>query len=266
MYNETFNDTVLRLLPFIVLLLTLAGLEHLRPWRQSAQSLLPRWRNHFTLQLIAIGVVRGILPFSLIAVAIWSQQESWGLWSWLHLPLPVTILVSLLILDLAIYFQHRLMHRLPMLWRLHRLHHSDRVLDVTTALRFHPVEMLLSLLWKMLLVILLAAPVEAILLFEVLLSSSALFNHANIRLKPKLDRWLRYVLVTPDMHRVHHSRKVTETNTNFGFLLPWWDKFFASYRPFSAQGDAVEIGLNEFYETRENQVINMLTQPWRDPR
>jgi len=151
-----------------------------------------------------------------------------------------------LVLDLCIYAQHRLSHAWPLFWRLHRLHHSDRVLDVTTALRFHPLEMFFSMIWKMLVVVALGAPAQAVLLFEILLSSSALFNHANIRLNPRLDAGLRRVLVTPDMHRVHHSRRPEETDTNFGFLVPWWDWLFSSKPAGSPQGTCASAWLNHF--------------------
>jgi len=257
------NETSFRLVPFLITLLVMASLEQLYPWRMATQNRVRRWRNHLALQVVAIILLRVSFSISLIGVALWSEQQGIGLLAVWSLPLELTVVLAILVLDLCIYAQHRLSHAWHLLWRLHRLHHSDRVLDVTTALRFHPLEMFFSMIWKMLVVLALGAPAEAVLLFEVLLSSSALFNHANIRLNPRLDAGLRRVLVTPDMHRVHHSRRPEETDTNFGFLVPWWDWLFSSYRAVSAQGNALEIGLTTLHEDRDNSIPGMLSQPWR---
>jgi len=258
-----FSDSLIRLAPFLLTLLVMASLEQVYPWRRATQNLARRWRNHLALQAIAIVLLRVFLPVSLVTVALWSGQQGIGLFAVWSLPPFLASVISIFLLDLCIYAQHRLSHAWPLFWRLHRLHHSDRVLDVTTALRFHPLEMFFSMMWKMLVVVALGAPAQAVLLFEILLSSSALFNHANIRLYPRLDTWLRRVLVTPDMHRVHHSRRPEETDTNFGFLVPWWDWLFSSYRAVSAQGNALEIGLNTLHEDRDNSIPGMLSQPWR---
>lgn len=258
-----YSEMLWRLLPFISLLLVLGCLEHLKPWRPSDSLQSMRWRNHISLQLLAMALIKLVVPVSLMGVAMWGQQHGWGLMLLSPLPTPIAWIATLVLMDLAIYSQHRVMHRVPALWRLHRLHHSDRVLDVTTALRFHPLEMLLSLFWKMAVVLVLGASAEVVLLFEILLSSAALFNHANIRLNPVLERCLRCFVVTPDMHRVHHARVASETDSNFGFCLSCWDRWFQTYSAKSAQGEAVDIGLNEFSAPRENRVLDMLTQPWR---
>lgn len=257
------NEMLLRLAPFLLTLLVMASLEQTYPWRQATQNLARRWRNHLALQAIAILLLRVFLPLSLISVALWSEQQGIGLLAVWSLPPALTVVLAILVLDLCIYAQHRLSHAWPLFWRLHRLHHNDRVLDVTTALRFHPLEMFFSMMWKMLVVVALGAPAQAVLLFEILLSSSALFNHANIRLYPRLDTWLRRVLVTPDMHRVHHSRCPEETDTNFGFLVPWWDWLFSSYRAASVKGNELDIGLKTLHEARDNSMVGMLSQPWR---
>jgi len=168
------------------------------------------------------------------------------------------------VLDAIIYFQHRLFHAVPALWRLHRMHHADLDFDVTTALRFHPVEILLSMVIKLAAVVALGAPPVAVLLFEVLLNASAMFNHANLRLPRWLDAPLRLVLVTPDMHRVHHSAIRVETDSNYGFSLACWDRLFGTYRAEPAAGhDGMTIGLERFREAEELRLDRMLTQPLR---
>lgn len=257
------SETIWRFTPFIVTLVVMATIEHVRPWRRSEQRLAKRWRLHIGLQVLAIILVRVSLPITTIGVAVFSQQHEFGLFHVLALPSWLELLLILVLLDLSIYGQHRLTHSWPLLWRLHRLHHSDRLLDVTTALRFHPVEILLSMVWKGIVVLALGASVESVLLFEIILSSAAIFNHANISLDPDMDRWLRRLLVTPDMHRVHHSYIKSETNSNYGFFLPWWDWIFGSYCQVSVHGEHVSIGLEHFGEAHDNTLIGMLSQPLR---
>jgi sterol desaturase/sphingolipid hydroxylase (fatty acid hydroxylase superfamily) len=168
-------------------------------------------------------------------------------------------------LDLAIYFQHVLFHAVPALWRLHRMHHADQEIDVTTGARFHPIEILLSMGLKLGVVAALGAPAVAVLIFEVLLNATAMFNHSNARMPAWLDRALRWIVVTPDMHRVHHSIVACETNSNFGFNLPWWDRLFGTYRGQPAAGHAaMTIGIEQFREPAEQRLVRMLTQPFRD--
>ncbi len=170
----------------------------------------------------------------------------------------------MLLLDLAIYLQHVLFHALPLLWRLHHVHHADLEFDVTTGLRFHPVEILLSMGIKLAVVFLLGAPAVAVLLFEVLLNATAMFNHSNVRLPPAVDRWLRWIVVTPDMHRVHHSIDPDETNSNFGFNLTGWDHLFGTYRAQPGQGhEGMTIGLAQFRTRRDLWLDQMLIQPLR---
>ena len=195
-----------------------------------------------------------------------AEAGGWGLFNALDLPLWLAALLSILLLDLVIYFQHVLFHAVPGLWRLHRMHHADLEFDVTTGLRFHPVEIVLSMVIKLAAVAALGAPAVAVLLFEVVLNATALFNHANIRLPAGVDRVLRWVIVTPDMHRVHHSVIPVETNSNFGFNLPWWDRLLGTYRAQPQAGHAgMTIGIEQFRTRRDLWLDRMLVQPLRGP-
>jgi sterol desaturase/sphingolipid hydroxylase (fatty acid hydroxylase superfamily) len=179
-------------------------------------------------------------------------------------PPSIGLVASVILLDLAIYFQHVLFHALPLLWRLHRMHHADLDIDVSTGLRFHPVEILLSMVIKFAMVIALGAPAIAVLVFEILLNATSMFNHSNVRIPDTFDRLLRLFVVTPDMHRVHHSVLSRETNSNFGFNLPWWDRLFGTYRAQPAAGhEAMIIGIEQFRDPRELGLDRMLLQPFR---
>jgi sterol desaturase/sphingolipid hydroxylase (fatty acid hydroxylase superfamily) len=181
------------------------------------------------------------------------------------LPFGLAVVLSVILLDLAIYLQHVLFHAVPVLWRLHRMHHADLDIDVTTGVRFHPVEILLSLLIKFGVVALLGAPALAVLIFEVLLNATSMFNHSNVAMPPAVDRVLRLLVVTPDMHRVHHSILRFETNSNFGFNFPWWDRLFRTYRPQPKEGhEGMTIGIESFRDPAELRLDRMLLQPLRD--
>jgi len=201
-----------------------------------------------------------------VGVALTAEQQGWGLVHWLQVPLWLAVPLCVVALDALIYFQHRLFHAVPWLWRLHRMHHADLELDVTSGLRFHPLEILLSMAIKVAAVVVLGAPALAVLLFEVILNATSMFNHGNVRLPRRLDRWLRLVVVTPDMHRVHHSWLRHETDSNFGFNLPWWDRLFGTYRDQPEQGHlGMTIGLEQFRDPGELRLDRMLLQPWRPP-
>ena len=179
-------------------------------------------------------------------------------------PLALSVVVTIVGMDFAIYWQHRAFHRVPWFWRMHRVHHSDTGFDTTTGVRFHPAEIVLSLAWKLVVVVALGAPAAGVVAFEVLLSVSSLFNHGNVRLPSGLDRRLRRIIVTPDMHRVHHSSRVEETDSNFGFNLALWDRVFASYRAQPAAGHAgMEIGLEQFRDAASQRFTALLAQPFR---
>jgi sterol desaturase/sphingolipid hydroxylase (fatty acid hydroxylase superfamily) len=206
-----------------------------------------------------------VFPLAAVGMAFLAQAHGWGLFNLVPLPAWLAIPAAVLLLDLTIYGQHVVFHAVPVLWRLHRMHHADLEFDVTTGLRFHPAEILLSMMIKLTAVAVLGAPPLAVLVVEVLLNVTSMFNHGNVHLPLALDRMLRFVVVTPDMHRVHHSIDRRETDSNFGFNLPWWDRLFGTYRPQPAAGHALmTIGIDRFRDPRELWIDRMLWQPLRD--
>lgn len=239
------HEASLRLGAFGGILLTCALAEMIRPRRLQSLSRLVRWPANLGIVVVNTLLLRLLFPAAAVGIAAHAQQQGWGLLAQIDLPLWLSLPLALLALDVAIYAQHVLAHRIPLLWRLHRVHHVDLDFDVTTALRFHPLEILLSMLYKALLIYLIGPPLVAVVLFEVLLSSCALFNHSNWQLPESVDRVLRRWLVTPDMHRVHHSTLSSEHNRNFGFCLSCWDHLFGTYTAQPAAGHtAMRIGLD----------------------
>jgi len=210
-------------------------------------------------------LVRLLMPTTAVAFAPVGQERGWGLLNNIDLPRWATVLLAVVALDLAIYLQHVLFHAVPALWRLHRMHHADLDIDVTTGARFHPIETAISMVLKLAAIAVLGAPAEGVLAFEVLLNATSMFNHANVRMPARLDRVLRWVVVTPDMQRVHHSIVPRETNSNYGFNAPWWDRLFGTYRSQPAAGhQGMTIGIDQFRSSREQRLDCMLTQPFRD--
>ncbi|WP_261844701.1 sterol desaturase family protein [Aliamphritea ceti] len=251
----------IRIASFFAVFVVMASWENIYPARVSAVNRGYRWLHNLALVSFNIVLVRFALPVAPVAVAVYCDQHQLGVFNMLDLPLVAGILLSLVVLDLVLYLQHRAFHRIPWLWRLHRMHHSDQDVDVTTGLRFHPFEIALSLLIKMLVVLLLGAPVQSVIIFEVILSSMAVFNHANISLPQKMELWLRRVLVTPDMHRIHHSVDLRETHTNFGFNLSCWDYLFGSYCSFART--PLQVGVRGLLQHSEQRIDKLLTQPFR---
>lgn len=253
-----------RLSFFIGILLIMALLEHIFPCRQRLISRPLRWVNNLGLVFLNSALMRMIIPVSLIWFTDELAGHHWGLFNMIEIPFIIRFILSLIILDLAIYLQHRLFHQVPVLWRLHRLHHADLDYDVTTGLRFHPIEILLSMVIKFAVVAALGAPGFAVLVFEITLNGMAIFNHANIKLPRTLDKFLRFFVVTPDVHRVHHSHLPAEYNRNFGFNLSCWDRFFGTYtaQPTAGHQD-MTIGLEQFRDPCEARLDKMLTQPFR---
>ncbi|WP_310599989.1 sterol desaturase family protein [Desulfobulbus sp.] len=238
------HPDLLRLAVFAALFAILALAEHRWPRRRREIGRSRRWRINLTIVGLDALAARLLLPVAPFALALQLQDCGWGLLPLLGLTATFEAAASLLALDLLIYTQHRLFHRLPLFWRLHRMHHTDLELDVSSGTRFHPVEILLSLLLKMAVVALLGIAPLSVLAFEILLNACSMWNHANLHLPPGLDRWLRLVLVTPDMHRVHHSILAQETHSNFGFNLAWWDRLFGSYTAQPRDGhEAMRLGL-----------------------
>ena len=224
------NEAPLRLGFFFGVLSLMALWELLSPRRQLQTSKIVRWSNNLGLVVLNSLVLRLLFPAAAAGAAVFARDAGWGLLNILDPPYWLAIIASLLLLDFAVWLQHLLFHAVPVFWRLHRVHHADVDVDVTTGARFHTLEILLSMLIKFAVILLLGPPVVAVVVFEVILNATSMFNHANVRLPAVADRVLRMIVVTPDMHRVHHSIESDETNSNFGFNLPWWDRLFGTYR------------------------------------
>ena len=249
---------------FLGMLATMGFWETIAPKREQRASRLGRWAANLGIIAISVLMLRLLIPAGAMGAAAFAEANGWGLLNVISLPYPAAIMVAVILLDCAIYWQHVIFHAVPMLWRLHKVHHADVEIDVSTGLRFHPVEMLLSMIIKISVVLLTGAPMLAVLIFEVLLNATAMFNHGNVRLPAGVDRWLRLLIVTPDMHRVHHSIIKRETNSNFGFNLSLWDRLFGSYRAQPAGGHAgMQIGLPEYRQFRG--LAWMLALPFRKP-
>jgi len=259
-------ESTLRLGVFLGVLAGMMLWELAAPRRRQEIPRLIRWTNNLALVVVDTVILRLSFPVLAVGLAALAQTHGWGLFNAVPVPGWLAILASILLLDLAIYLQHVLFHAVPGLWRLHRMHHADLEFDATTGLRFHPVEILLSMLIKLAVVGALGAPPVAVLAFEVILNAAALFNHSNVQLPDRVDRLLRLVLVTPDMHRVHHSVDPRETNSNYGFSVPWWDRLLGTYVAQPARGhQGMEIGIEQFRTRRDLWLDRMLLQPLRGP-
>jgi len=260
------NEPVIRLGAFLAILALMIFWEALAPCRERRLSRWIRWPNNFAIVAVNTLVLRLLLPTAAVGLALIAESRSWGLFNALPVPAWLAVLASVILLDLAIYLQHVMFHAVPALWRLHRMHHADLDFDVTTGARFHPIEILLSMVIKLAVVAALGPPAVAVLIFEVLLNATAMFNHGNVSLPPALDRPLRWIIVTPDMHRVHHSIHPDETNSNFGFNLPWWDRLCGTYRQAPRGGhQAMQIGIDRFQSARDTRLDQLLVQPFRGP-
>ena len=245
------NETAVRLGCFLGILMIMALWECLAPTRQLTVSKPKRWFSNLGIVVINTLVVRFVMPMSLTALALFAERDGWGLLSYATTRPWLAILVSIMVMDCVVYLQHVVFHAVPTLWRLHRVHHADQDFDVTTGSRFHPIEILISLVIKASTILLLGVPALAVVIFEILLNGSAMFNHANISLPSWLDRPLRFLIVTPDMHRVHHSVDDDETNSNFGFNLTWWDRLFGTYKQAPRAGQlGMTVGLRNFRDSR----------------
>lgn len=260
------NEPTIRLAAFLGVLATMALWEVAAPRRRREIPRVIRWSNNLALVALDTVILRLTFPILGVGLAVMAEERGWGLFNNLELPVGIAFVLSMLLLDLAIYLQHVMFHAVPGLWRLHRMHHADLDFDATTGLRFHPAEIVISMGIKLAVIAALGPPAIAVLLFEVVLNATALFNHANIDLPRPADRVLRLFVVTPDMHRVHHSTDPRETNSNYGFNLPWWDRLLGTYRAEPARGhEGMEIGIEQFRTRRDLWLDRMLTKPLRRP-
>ncbi|WP_394211022.1 sterol desaturase family protein [Enterovibrio calviensis] len=251
------QEMAFRLLTFFSIFAAMGLAEWLFPKRLLTVSKAKRWLNNISLMILNTFVLRAIFPLAAAGFAAWTADQGIGLFNLVSTPLWVSVLVCIIALDGIIWLQHRLFHQIPLLWRLHAVHHADKDLDVTSGARFHPLEILLSMVIKIAAIALLGAPVAAVILFEVILSGMALFNHSNVAIPPAIDRGLRVLVVTPDMHRVHHSIHRYESDSNFGFNLAIWDRLFRTYR---AQPDEGHYGMTIGIKTqREERHVVWLT-------
>ncbi len=259
------NYEKLRLLLFISVFVIVAIWEAAASRRQIVVSKPGRWFNNLGIIFLGSILVKLIFPMLALGVAAAAADKGWGLFHYLQIPSFLAGILSILFLDLAIYLQHLMFHAVPLFWRLHMVHHADLELDVSTGLRFHPLEIVLSMSIKMAIVAALGPPVVAVFIFEVVLNATAMFNHGNIHLPESLDARLRLWVVTPDMHRVHHSVIIRETNSNFGFNFPWWDRLFGTYRAQPVVGHTgMTIGLSQFRNVSQVGLWRLLLMPFRD--
>jgi sterol desaturase/sphingolipid hydroxylase (fatty acid hydroxylase superfamily) len=257
-------EPVIRLAAFAGVFAVMAGWELIGPRRQPTIGRIKRWPGNLGVVVVNTALIRVLFPLTAVGLALVAAERGFGLFNVIGLPVWLSIIASVVALDVAIYLQHVMFHAVPALWRLHRMHHADLEFDVSTGLRFHPIEVLLSMVIKFAVVAALGAPAVSVLIFEVLLNATSMFNHSNVRIPLGIDRILRWLVVTPDMHRVHHSILAHETNSNFGFNLPWWDRLFGTYRAQPAAGhDAMTIGIEQFRAPRELGLDRMLVQPFR---
>jgi sterol desaturase/sphingolipid hydroxylase (fatty acid hydroxylase superfamily) len=259
------HEPTIRLITFLTVLISMMVWEVATPRRRQEIPKVLRWTNNLSLVVIDTAILRLAFPVLAVGLAGSAKINGWGLFNMIDLPLWVAVIFAIMLLDLATYVQHIVFHAVPGLWRLHRMHHADLEFDATTGLRFHPAEIVLSMTVKLALVLAIGAPAVAVLAFEVILNAASIFNHSNIAMSPAVDRVVRLFLVTPDMHRVHHSIEPRETNANFGFSVPWWDRLFGTYLAQPAKGHLeMKIGIEQFRSRRELWLDRMLVQPLRE--
>ncbi|TVM01429.1 sterol desaturase family protein [uncultured Candidatus Kuenenia sp.] len=258
------HEMVIRIEFFFGILLIMALWERLAPRRRADISKLIRWINNLGVVFLSSFLLRLIFPGAAVGMAVFAGEHGWGLFHYFSVPYGLAVIVSVVAMDFVIYLQHVIFHAIPVLWRIHRMHHADLDFDVTTGIRFHPFEIILSMLIKFGAIAVIGVPVFAVVLFEVLLNATSMFNHGNVRIMSRLDRVLRWIVVTPEMHRVHHSSRYDETNSNFGFNLPLWDRFLGTYRDQPRMGhEGMTIGLENFRDTKHCVILTgMLAIPF----
>lgn len=258
------REPAVRLGVFLGVFVLMSVWECLAARRARPAARLRRWPSNMGVSVLDGFLARLVAPAGAVGFALFVEARGFGVFHVVAWPALLEVVVSVVVLDFAIYWQHRLFHLVPLLWRLHRMHHADVDVDVTTGARFHPFEIVLSLGIKFVVIAVLGAPAMSVLLFEVLLNATAMFNHSNVRVPALMERVLRCFVVTPDLHRVHHSILRRETDSNFGLNLPWWDWLFRTYRAQPEAGhDHMILGLEQFREPNELRLDRMLTQPFR---
>ena len=262
---STAEEITLRIGAYVLIFSLLAAWEIFAPRRTRAIPRAQRWPGNLGILVVDALCVRVLVPAAAVGAAIFADEAGIGLFHWMSMPVWIAGILGFFILDLVIYAQHVLFHTVPWLWRLHRMHHADTDIDVTTGVRFHPLEIIISMLIKIAVVLVFGIPAVSVLIFEIVLNATSMFNHSNARMPERLDRIVRWLVVTPDMHRVHHSIARHETDSNFGFNLPWWDRLFRTYRAEPEAGHvAMTLGLPIFRDIRESRLDRLLTQPFRD--
>lgn len=257
------NEAAVRFAFFFGILVIMAIWELLSPRRILNTSKKVRWMSNLGVVAVDTLVLRILFPLLAIHIAFMAQEKEWGLLHYLDLPPWLSVVIGVLFLDMIIYLQHIMFHAVPAFWRLHMMHHADLDFDVTTGLRFHPIEIIMSMFIKMGSVAAIGASPLAVIVFEILLNGTSMFNHGNIKMPFNVDKLLRLLVVTPDMHRVHHSVTIRETNSNFGFNFPWWDRLMGTYRAQPAAGhEGMTIGLSQFRDEKRNTLPWMLVLPF----
>ena len=264
------SEPVIRLLAFSTIFIALAAIELLAPRleRDEMRGALKsrRWMTNLAMVVLSSVALRIVFPLAAVGTALWAQANGYGLFPLIGLPLWAAGILAFVVLDFAVWLEHVVSHKWQWLWRIHRMHHADTGFDLTTALRFHPLEIVLSMLWKAAVIIALGVPPVAVLVFEIVLNGAAMFNHANIRLPKAADAVLRLLIVTPDMHRIHHSTDPRETDSNYGFNLAIWDRLFSTYTETPRRGETgIEIGLSEWRDSRTASLGWALALPFRFP-
>jgi len=257
------HEAIIRLVFFLGIFALVALAELGVPRRTLTTSKTSRWFANIGIVVLNTIILRFLFPAGAVGIALWVGQQGWGLFNHMQWPYWLEVILAAMLLDFIIYLQHVIFHAIPTLWRLHMMHHADLDYDVTTGTRFHPIEIIISMVIKASAIAVLGAPALGVIIFEILLNGTAMFNHGNFYLPLGLDRVLRLAVVTPDMHRVHHSVFPSETNSNYGFNLPWWDRIFGTYRAQPQKGhEGMTIGLNQFREPPPRPLLWMLILPF----
>lgn len=258
------NAAFVRIAAFLGIFALMAILEAWRPARQSLLGRKTRWTGNLAMVVFGAVCSKIVLPASLVGVALWANDAEVGFFNHVAMANELVIALCILLLDMVIYWQHRLFHKIPLLWRIHKMHHADSHVDTTTGLRFHPIEIVISLFVKATVVVLFGVPATAVVVFEVGLNGFALFNHANIRLPQKWDDRLGVLLITQRLHRIHHSQKMAESNSNFGFSVSWWDRLFGSFKSRASQSDQdILIGQKDYPASEQNAgIVALLKMPF----